>query len=143
MTVNAADLAPTVLFRGGPDGLDNPKVIAYTPPRNTEDPRYAACAAHRVACDCREAEIAEWAWEQRDEWRILGNAGASALVGHQVQPPMGLTDWQRRKFEVCLCSGCVIQRASGNLLPRRAIDLATGRVRPTAPAERSERQWPR
>ncbi|WP_033338992.1 hypothetical protein [Catenuloplanes japonicus] len=31
----------------------------YTPPVNTLDPRYTACADHRVGCDCREADLRE------------------------------------------------------------------------------------
>lgn len=33
--------------------------IRYRPPRDTMDPRYAACRRHWVACDCREAHMAE------------------------------------------------------------------------------------
>ena len=33
--------------------------IRYRPPTSTMDLRYAACTNHRVACDCREAHMAE------------------------------------------------------------------------------------
>lgn len=38
----------------------NPAVeVLYRTPRDTRDPRYAACTNHRPACDCREAHMQE------------------------------------------------------------------------------------
>ncbi len=146
MSAEVVGPLPTVLFRGGPDGSDNPVTLAYTPPRNTCDPRYAACTEHRVACDCREAEMAENLCEHRDEWRLLGNAAASALVGHQVMPPLAERGRGRLARSddtpLCLCSGCVIHRATRTLVPHRAVDFATGRVVAVAPLERKEIRWP-
>ena len=39
--------------------------LVYTPPRDTLDPRYRACARHHPACDCREAELSEQIHEGR------------------------------------------------------------------------------
>lgn len=53
--------APVQTFNGGPSWLHpvpTPE-IRYRPPRDTTDPRYAACTRHWVACDCREAHMAE------------------------------------------------------------------------------------
>jgi hypothetical protein len=49
--------------------IPNPS-IRYRPPRNTLDARYAECFRHRVACDCREAHMAE----DRDELRHYARA---------------------------------------------------------------------
>ena len=45
--------------------------LAYTPPRDTCDPRYVACTEHHVACDCREAEFAEQLAEFRNRLREI------------------------------------------------------------------------
>lgn len=126
---------PTVTFYGGPTGSrlhrDLPRAV-YEVPRNTCDPRFAACTDHHVACDCREAIQAENLNEHRMEWKLLRDAARRALAGHQIHAPLSLERWQRRMFErdqVCLCSGCVIERACGNLLDHRDIDYRTGRVR--------------
>jgi hypothetical protein len=59
--------------------------IRYKPPTNTCDPRYAACRQHRVACDCREAHMAEDRAELRwyaDENRRLEEAIDAVLALH-------------------------------------------------------------
>lgn len=103
---------PTVAFRGGPDAFGwppnlNPPKVAYVPPRNTLDPRYAACTEHRVACDCREAEHAEEMGEWRAERRELQQAFDEALAGHPTYQwsPDGNT------MTGCMCTGCQIARA--------------------------------
>lgn len=127
---------PVVTFSGGPDRFGADMVgaprfaVAYDVPKNTMDPRYRACTDHRVACDCREAELAEQLGEHRLEWKAVRDAARSALAGHQVEPPGGLTEVERRYFAVCLCSGCVIHRATGNLLSWSDVDYRTGRVKP-------------
>jgi hypothetical protein len=135
----AAELAlrrpPVVTFGGGPSRFEADMVgaprpaVAYRVPRDTMDPRYATCTDHRVACDCREAEMAEQLGEHRAEWKLLRDAARRALVGHQVHPPAGLTEWERRSFPLCLCSGCVIARETYNLLGADHVDFQTGRVR--------------
>lgn len=78
---------PTVAFRGGPENRGwppnpNPPKVAYVPPVNTCDPRYAACTEHHVACDCREAEFAEESAERRAERRETQQAFETILAGH-------------------------------------------------------------
>jgi hypothetical protein len=123
-----------VTFGGGPrrfeaDMVGAPRYsVAYDVPRNTMDARYRACTDHRVACDCREAELSEQLEEHRLEWKAVRDAARRALAGHQVEPPDGLKPWEERHYPVCLCSGCVIQRATGNLLNWSDVDHRTGRV---------------
>lgn len=129
---------PTVAFYGGPwRGLrryhDDRARVAYDVPRNTMDPRFRACTDHHVACDCREAEQAENLNEHRLEWAHLRETARRALVGHQVDYPYGLRDHERYDFPLCLCSGCVIERTSHNLLASDVVDHRTGRVIPLPP----------
>lgn len=125
---------PVVTFSGGPhrfeaDQAGAPRfAVAYTVPRNTLDPRHAACTDHHVACDCREAELNEQLEENRLEWAALRDAARRVLAGHQLETPAGLEDWQRRRYKVCMCSGCVIERTSHNLLSWADVDYHTGRV---------------
>jgi hypothetical protein len=72
--------------------------IDYDPPRNTMDPRYAACKEHQLACDCREAELSEEIDEYRGEFRAVRRAIVKVLSGH----PNG-----------CKCTGCEIARLVG------------------------------
>lgn len=124
-----------VTFRGGPAGsyrlrrLGLPVAeVVYDVPVNTCDPRYSACTVHRVACDCREAEHAEEVGELRHEWAVLRDTARRALGGHQLEYPLGLTDLERLRFPLCLCSGCVIARDHGAVLRVADVDLRTGRV---------------
>jgi hypothetical protein len=61
--------------------------IRYLPPRGgTLDPRYAACTKHWVACDCREAHMAEDRAEIRahiTENRRYGDAVRAVLTLHR------------------------------------------------------------
>lgn len=59
-------MVPTVRFK--PD-TDRAGATGYDVPKDTLDPRYAACSDHRVACDCREAEHAETVAELLAELR--------------------------------------------------------------------------
>lgn len=59
--------------------------IRYRPPGDTTDPRYAACTRHRVACDCREARMAEDRAEARyanTQNRLMEQAIEAALLIH-------------------------------------------------------------
>jgi len=59
--------APVQTFNAGPGRpLPFPEV-RYRAPKSTMDPRWEACHNHRVACDCREAEMAEQIAELRSE----------------------------------------------------------------------------
>lgn len=57
-------MVPTVRFK---PGTDQAGATGYVVPKDTRDPRWAACADHHVACDCREAQLAELVAELRDE----------------------------------------------------------------------------
>lgn len=72
--------------------------VDYDPPRNTMDPRYEACKAHRVACDCREAEYQEEIDEFRGEFAGFRKAVAKVLIGHP---------------HPCACTGCEIASLVG------------------------------
>jgi hypothetical protein len=100
---------PTVRFHGGPwRGFDRdyPKV-AYVVPRDTCDPRYGACTDHHVACDCREAEMAENLNEYRYELKAQREAFDTILAGHPT--------WQYssdgKRLTGCMCTGCQFARA--------------------------------
>lgn len=69
----------------------------YVQPKNTLDERYAACTEHHVACDCREAELAEDIHEYRSEYLAFRDALKTVLVGHASC--------------CCRCTGCEIARA--------------------------------
>lgn len=59
MTTALELCAPPQRFNEGWGAPPHYPEIRYRPPRDTTDPRYAACRRHRVACDCREAHMAE------------------------------------------------------------------------------------
>lgn len=107
---------PTVRFLGG---IDDPSLsfeeqwarrpkVAYTPPRNTCDPRAAACTDHHVACDCREAEFAENAQEYAAARRETQQAFDEILAGHPTYVRDGTP---------CQCTGCKVARAA-HIYPR-------------------------
>lgn len=95
---------PTIRFHDGQTQID------YAP-RNTLDIRYKACTAHRLACNCREAEMREQIQELRNELRTIEEAAVRILAGHSALA------W--RKDEItseeqavhCMCTGCQIARA--------------------------------
>ncbi|MFC0626127.1 hypothetical protein [Kribbella deserti] len=100
---------PKVTFGGGPD-REFPRLlpaVAYVPPTNTLDPRYVACTKHHVACDCREAEWAEYRAEHSYARREMQAAFDQILAGHQT--------WQWSDegdtFTGCMCTGCQLARA--------------------------------
>lgn len=108
--MNDAIVGPlqTVVFRGGPWPNPDPTTVVYTPPRDTMDPRYVACTEHRVACDCREAEWAEWRQEIRYAENELRAAITEVLAGHPTR------QWSDdgNTFTGCMCTGCQIVRAA-------------------------------
>lgn len=71
--------------------------VTYDVPANTLDPRYPLCTEHRVACDCREAELREDLAELNAEFRAIREAMAGILAGHP---------------ESCMCTGCQIARTT-------------------------------
>jgi hypothetical protein len=71
--------------------------VHYATPINTLDPRYIACTQHRVACDCREAELAEDRADLNAELKELRKVFRRVLAGHP---------------EDCMCTGCQVFRES-------------------------------
>jgi hypothetical protein len=102
---------PVVYFNGGPHAFDQPREVrpkvAYQPPRDTLDPRYATCTDHHVACDCREAEWAEERREAAFAAQERREAFNEILAGHPT--------WQwsddGNELTGCMCTGCRIARA--------------------------------
>lgn len=100
---------PTVRFRDGTK-------VAYQPPRDTTDGgRWKACAEHRVACDCREAEMAERIAELTAQLREVEDAAREILAGHPTYA------WEENHLGVgqrdvgCACTGCRVVRAASLL----------------------------
>ena len=79
-------------------------------PRNTLDPRYEACPAHHLACDCREALLAEETGEYRAMYRELEQAILAATEGHQTYAFDEFGD--EDEFAQCKCPACGIARAA-------------------------------
>lgn len=79
-------------------------MVAYEPPANTLDPRYDACTDHHVACDCREAEHAEYRSESHADRQALVEAAARILAGHPT--------WADDDASSCQCTGCQLARAA-------------------------------
>ncbi|WP_062434880.1 hypothetical protein [Herbidospora daliensis] len=77
-------------------------------PENTMDPRWLACASHRTACDCREAEFGERINEYRSDEEQAKKVFAEVLAGHQTfaYTATGAVDTVAQ----CKCSGCEIAR---------------------------------
>lgn len=98
-----------VTFRGGPahDIGVVTAVLAYDVPANTCDPRYVTCTDHHVACDCREAEIAEDRSEFSAWRREVEQAFAEILAGHPTMQYDGSGE-----PVACMCTGCQIARAA-------------------------------
>lgn len=100
----------TVRFNGGGTHWRTPRslipAVVYSVPRDTRDPRYLTCRAHRVACDCREADHAEMVLELRSEARLVEDTISRVLAGHLTHAEPGVTP--------CACTGCQIVRDSYN-----------------------------
>lgn len=82
----------------------------YDLPRNTLDVRYEACAGHHLACDCREASIAEAFAEHKAEYDELCSAVLAATRGHNTWPQGH--DGRIDEFAMCKCPACGIARAA-------------------------------
>jgi hypothetical protein len=98
-------------------------------PRSTADIRYAACMSHHLACDCREALMAEDIAEYRAMWRELEQAILAAIEGHQTYAYTGPDDagWTGvDEFAQCKCQACAIARAAhvghGECMQRHRAD---------------------
>lgn len=108
-----------VTFTGGPsafgrDGQGYLRSFAsrataiYDVPANTCDPRHSACTDHHVACDCREAWLAEQISEFRGEYGLLRNAIETVLAGHPTTADG--EDRYGHPIKPCQCTGCQIAR---------------------------------
>lgn len=99
-----------VRFHGGPDGAQ--VSVICDPPKSTMDPRWITCAAHRVACDCREAELAEEITELRAMLKAAAEAAREVCVGHATWAyETDCYDGTDREIG-CMCTGCqIIRRA--------------------------------
>lgn len=82
---------------------------AHDLPRNTIDIRYSACASHHLACDCREALLAEEAGEYRAIYHEIEQAIIAAIAGH---PTWAYSRDGRCRDELgeCKCAPCHIAR---------------------------------
>lgn len=96
-----------VAFGGGPRHWDEPPAlvdISQPLPKHTMDPRYRRCVSHHLACDCREAEMAEQIHEltvELREWRELAEhlidlVPPERLV-RELRRSMWDADWQRQR----------------------------------------------
>lgn len=99
-----------VRFRPGPT-CRSPRVeipLSMPLPKSTMDPRWLACASHRTACDCREAELAEEIAELRSERDHLLHVLRQELAGHATWAYLD------RNEEIpaaeCKCTGCRLVR---------------------------------
>jgi len=84
-------------------------------PRNTLDIRYAACGNHHLACDCREAMLAEDIGEWRAMFREVEQVVLAAIRGHQTYAYTGTDDsgWSGEdEFAQCKCQACEIARSA-------------------------------
>lgn len=79
-------------------------------PRNTIDIRYSACGNHHLACDCREASLAEDIGEYRVMYRELETAILVATAGHATWA-YDANGWDD-EFAQCKCRACGIARTA-------------------------------
>lgn len=98
---------PSVRFHDG-------TVIAYQPPRDTvDDDRWSNCHEHRVACDCREAELAEQIAELRSELETARRVARRILTGHATHAyEDSPTTGDGSRPVGCMCTGCRIARGA-------------------------------
>jgi len=78
-------------------------------PRDTMDIRYSACGNHHLACDCREALLAENEGEYRSELARLEKIILAAIKGHSTWESI---DGYPDEFGRCKCPACDIARAA-------------------------------
>jgi hypothetical protein len=103
-------------------------------PRDTTDIRARACPAHWFACDCREAEIAEYTAELRGELASWTRAARTVLAGHRTwdwdDDGDERGDWRGDGPRACRCHGCQVVRAANASVSRLGGDYATGIIGP-------------
>jgi hypothetical protein len=106
---------PVVLFRGSSGPLRRvPVAVDQPPPTDTCDPRYVACVDHRLACDCREAELGEEVHEWRANFTQAQAVAQEICAAHPTWPDYyDRTDagYAYEPSEACCqCTGCQIIR---------------------------------
>jgi len=113
-------------------------------PRNTIDIRYAACHDHHLACDCREAMLAEDIAEYRAMFRDLEQAILIAIKGHQTYAYTGQSDigWSAEDdFGQCKCQACAIARAAHIGFSECMRQRMEASERAAAEARERDRAW--
>lgn len=94
----------TVRFRGGAT------VVADVPRDTCDRDRWSNCTEHHVACDCREAEMAEQISELRAELKAAQDTARRILFGHATYAyERGVEPGSTREIG-CQCTGCQIAR---------------------------------
>ncbi|WP_280452274.1 hypothetical protein [Nocardia cyriacigeorgica] len=94
-------VGPLVRFRG------EQVAVTSSPPRDTRDPRYLSCTDHRLACDCREAELAEQLTDYRLEFEQMRDLFDALTESHPTRVEV---DGVRRADLECRCPLCVFGR---------------------------------
>jgi len=113
-------------------------------PRNTIDIRYAACHDHHLACDCREAMLAEDIAEYRAMFRDLEQAILDAIKDHQTYAYTGQSDtgWSAEDdFGQCKCQACQIARAAHIGFSECMRQRMEASERAAAEARERDRAW--
>ena len=113
-------------------------------PRNTLDIRYEACASHHLACDCREALLAEDIAEYRAMWKQAEQAVLAAIKGHQTYAYTGQSDtgWSGPDdFGQCKCPACAIARAANIGFAECMRQRYAASRRQAAEAAERDREW--
>ena len=109
-------------------------VFAASLPRNTLDIRSRACAAHRFACDCREALLAENTAELRAELHTWTRALRTVLAGHRAFDWGASADSPQDLYGdgplACKCHGCQVVRAARASVYSLGGDYNTGIIQP-------------
>jgi hypothetical protein len=116
-----------VTFWNDPDKVPVELVLDRPLPKNTIDPRVAACTNHRVACDCREAVLAEDLSELRAERDLFIAVMREALAGHATRAYTSNNEPDEQAE--CKCTACGIVRRlpfyiGGYVITRRTSDDA-------------------
>ena len=96
-------VGPVVRFRG------QQLPVPQTPPHDTCDgERWAQCTDHHLACDCREAELAENYSELRHDFNAVSTALRAAIADH---PTLVKTRGGNRRRDLeCRCTACHVVR---------------------------------
>jgi hypothetical protein len=117
-------------YFGGYPGV----VLVANLPRDTRDIRSQACAAHRFACDCREALLAENTTELHAELKAWERAARTVVAGHRVWDWDDIENhrgnWRGDGPLACQCHGCQLVRAAHARVYAVCGDYDTGLITP-------------